>query len=60
MHYFIVCLPQRPNALRDLVNIALNEHADIVRFEYMKKNEREIGPASVGIESNSYNEYEKL
>ena len=59
-HYFIVRFPQRPNALRDFVNHVLNEHVDIVRFEYMKKNERETGPALVGIELDSYSEYEKL
>lgn len=59
-HYFIVRFPQRSNALRDFVNQILNEHVDIVRFEYMKKNERETGPALVGIELDSYAEYEKL
>jgi len=59
-HYFIVRFPQRSNALRDFVNEVLNEHVDIVRFEYMKKNERETGPALVGIELDSYTEYEKL
>ncbi|MGM5629390.1 threonine ammonia-lyase IlvA [Apibacter raozihei] len=59
-HYFIVRFPQRPSALRDFVNQVLNEHVDIVRFEYMKKNERETGPALVGIELDSYLEYEKL
>lgn len=59
-HYFIVRFPQRPNALRDFVNKVLDEHVDIVRFEYMKKNEREAGPALVGIELDSYNEYKKL
>lgn len=59
-HYFIVRFPQRSNALRDFVNQVLNEHVDIVRFEYMKKNERETGPALVGIELDSYGEYEKL
>lgn len=59
-HYFIVSFPQRPHALRDFVNDVLNEHVDIVRFEYMKKNERETGPALVGIELDSYTEYENL
>lgn len=59
-HYFIVRFPQRPNALRDFVTQVVNEHVDIVRFEYMKKNERETGPALVGVELDSYTEYEKL
>ena len=42
------------------MNRVLGEHDDIVRFEYMKKNDRESGPALVGIEVDSREEYEKL
>ena len=59
-HYFIIRFPQRPNALRDFVNIVLGENDDIVRFEYMKKNEKENGPALVGIELNSIKDYDGL
>lgn len=59
-HYFMVSLPQRANALRDFINNVMNEHVDIVRFEYMKKNERETGPVLIGIELDNYSEYEKL
>ena len=59
-HYFMVSLPQRPNALRDFINNVINEHVDIVRFEYMKKNERETGPVLLGIELDNYAEYKKL
>lgn len=59
-YYFIVDFPQRTNTLRDFVNEVLGEHDDIVRFEYMKKNDRESGPALVGIEVDSREEYEKL
>jgi threonine dehydratase len=59
-HYFIVRFPQRPNALKDFVNEVLSEHVDIVRFEYMKKNDKENGPALVGIELDCIDEYDKL
>lgn len=59
-HYFIIRFPQRPNALRDFVNKVLGENDDIVRFEYMKKNEKESGPALVGIELNSIRDYDGL
>lgn len=59
-HYFIIRFPQRTNALRDFVNQVLNENVDIVRFEYMKKNDKENGPALVGIELDSTEEYDKL
>lgn len=59
-HYFIVRFPQRPAALKDFVNQVLSEHVDVVRFEYMKKNDREHGPALLCVELDSINEYDKL
>jgi threonine dehydratase len=49
-HYFIVDFPQRPGALRLFLDDCLGSGDDIVLFEYMKKNDREFGPALVGIE----------
>ena len=49
-HYFLVTFPQEPGALRHFLEDALIESADIVVFEYVKKNNRETGPALVGIE----------
>jgi threonine dehydratase len=46
--------------LKDFVNKVLGPHDDIVRFEYMKKNEKESGPALVGIELNSREDYDAL
>ncbi|MDD3063532.1 MAG: threonine ammonia-lyase [Massilibacteroides sp.] len=59
-HYFIIRFTQRPSALKDFVNKVLGPHDDIVRFEYMKKNEKENGPALVGIELNSREDYDAL
>ncbi len=59
-HYFIIRFTQRPSALKDFVNKVLGPHDDIVRFEYMKKNEKESGPALVGIELNSREDYDAL
>ncbi|WP_165021366.1 threonine ammonia-lyase [Dysgonomonas sp. ZJ279] len=59
-HYFIIRFAQRPNALKDFVNKVLGDSDDIVRFEYMKKNEKESGPTLVGIELDSIDEYEGL
>ncbi|MHC8947409.1 threonine ammonia-lyase IlvA [Sphingobacterium hungaricum] len=52
-HYFIVRFPQRPGALRLFVNEVLGPKDDITRFEFIKKTERERGPALVGIELNA-------
>ncbi len=59
-HYFIIRFTQRPSALKDFVNKVLGPQDDIVRFEYMKKNEKESGPALVGIELNSREDYDSL
>lgn len=59
-HYFIIRFPQRANALKDFVNKVLGEHDDVVRFEYMKKNEKENGPALVGIELETIDDYNGL
>lgn len=49
-HYFLVTFPQRPGALRSFLDDVLSDGEDIVLFEYTKKNNRETGPALVGIE----------
>jgi len=59
-HYFLIIFPQRAGALREfLVNI-LGERDDITFFEYVKKNNREKGPALVGIEVQSRKDYHSL
>lgn len=59
-HYFLVNFAQRPGALKDFVNNVLTDNEDIVLFEYIKKNNREAGPALVGIELKHRSDYESL
>ncbi|MCS6967890.1 MAG: threonine ammonia-lyase [Cytophagales bacterium] len=59
-HYFIISFPQRSGALREFVVNVLGPTDDIVHFEYTKKNNREQGPALLGIEFNHPSDYEKL
>jgi threonine dehydratase len=59
-HYFIVRFPQRPGALKLFVNEVLGPHDDITRFEFIKKTERENGPALVGIELKDREDYNGL
>src|SRR5690606_9093964 len=59
-HYFIVRFPQRPGALRLFVNEVLGPHDDITRFEFIKKTQRERGPALVGIELRQASDYGAL
>ena len=49
-HYFIVEFAQKPGQLRQFVDRALGPTDDIVRFEYIKKTNKERGAALVGIE----------
>jgi len=49
-HYFMVNFSQRPGALRRFLDEALGPTDDITLFEYTKKNNRENGPALIGIE----------
>lgn len=51
-HYFIVNFSQRPGQLKRLVNDVLSNQEDIVLFEYLKRSNKEKGPALVGIELN--------
>ncbi|APA93883.1 MULTISPECIES: threonine ammonia-lyase IlvA [Myroides] len=59
-HYFIVNFPQRPGALREFVNEVLGKDDDITYFQFSKKNNRERGPAVVGIELANRLDYDHL
>lgn len=59
-HYFLINFPQRAGALREFLEKALGPNDDIARFEYTKKNDKENGPALVGIELTSREDYEPL
>lgn len=49
-HYFLVSFPQEPGALRRFLDEVLGPDDDITLFEYVKRSNREIGPALVGLE----------
>jgi len=49
-HYFLIEFAQKPGQLRSFLNNVLGPQDDIVLFEYIKKNNKEKGPALVGIE----------
>ncbi len=49
-HYFLVNFPQEPGALRRFLDEVLGAEDDITHFEYVKRSNRETGPALVGIE----------
>lgn len=59
-HYFIVRFAQRPGALKEFVNHILGPTDDIVRFEFIQKHNKETGPALIGIEVKSKEDFSGL
>ncbi len=59
-HYFIIQFPQRAGALREFLNNVLGNNDDITHFEYTKKTNRENGPALIGVELKSREDYAPL
>jgi threonine dehydratase len=59
-HYFIVRFAQRPGALKEFVNEILGPTDDIVRFELIQKHNKETGPALIGIEVKSQEDFQRL
>ncbi|MEH7344540.1 threonine ammonia-lyase IlvA [Bacillus sp. JJ1532] len=60
LYYFIVNFPQRAGALREFLDEVLGPNDDITRFEYTKKNNKDNGPALVGIELQNKEDYPGL
>ncbi|ASK67208.1 threonine dehydratase [Brachybacterium avium] len=59
-HYFLVTFPQEPGALRRFLDRVLGPDDDIVLFDYIKRNNREAGPALVGLEIGDREDLEPL
>lgn len=58
-HYFIIDFPQRAGALKEFLNV-LGPNDDIAYFQYIKKSNKEKGPAVVGIELKDKSDYDTL
>ena len=59
-HYFVIEFSQKPGALRLFLDNALGKNDDITLFEYMKKNNKETGPALIGVQLKNKKDYEPL
>lgn len=59
-HYFLINFSQRPGALKEFVNEVLGKDDDITYFQFTKKNNREEGPAVVGIELKCKTDLEEI
>lgn len=51
-HYFVINFYQKPGELRKFVEKILDKHTDIIRFEYIKKTNKNSDTALIGIEVN--------
>ena len=49
-HYFLLEFSQRPGELKLFINNILGPDDDIIRFEYIKKTNRNYGKVLIGIE----------
>ena len=59
-HYFIIEFAQKPGQLKKFLNEALGPTDDISRFEYIKKTNKEKGPALVGVELKNKEDLQPL
>ena len=64
VHYFIINFPQRPGSLKNFVNTILSDNIDIIRFEYLKKSNKNYGSVLLGLQLDKkediYNLLDKL
>ena len=59
-HYFIVSFPQRSGAFLSFIRDNLGPKDDLVLFQYIKKTNKEEGPALIGVEVESKADFEAL
>lgn len=49
-HYFIITFPQKPGIMLSFIRDIIGPTDDLVYFQYIKKTNKEFGPALIGIE----------
>ena len=59
-HYFIVNFPQRPGAILSFIRDIIGPTDELVYIQYIKKTNKEEGPALIGIEVASKDDYHAL
>ncbi|MBE6232880.1 MAG: threonine ammonia-lyase [Bacteroidales bacterium] len=57
-HYFIVNFPQKSGAILSFIQNVIGSSADLVHIQYIKKTNKNFGPALIGIELSSKNDFE--
>ena len=59
-HYFIVNFPQKPGAVLSFIRDIIGPTDDLVYIQYIKKTNKEEGPALIGIEVASKEDFKAL
>ncbi|MBO5419845.1 MAG: threonine ammonia-lyase [Bacteroidales bacterium] len=59
-HYFIITFPQKPGILLSFIRDIISPTDDLVYFQYIKKTNKESGPALIGIELAHKDDLEEL
>ena len=59
-HYFIVNFPQKPGAILSFIRDIIGPTDDLVYIQYIKKTNKEEGPALIGIEVASQEDFKAL
>ena len=59
-HYFIVNFPQKPGAVLSFIRDIIGPTDDLVYIQYIKKTNKEFGPALIGIEVATKDDFKAL
>ena len=59
-HYFIVNFPQKSGAVVSFINNVIGPSDDLVHIQYIKKTNKNSGPALIGIELANKEDFEPL
>jgi threonine dehydratase len=59
-HYFIVTFPQKSGEIVSFINDVIGPKDDLVYIQYIKKTNKNFGPALIGIELSAKEDFEAL
>lgn len=59
-HYFIVNFPQKPGAVLSFIRDVIGPSDDLVYIQYIKKTNKDFGPALIGIELSDKEDFSAL
>jgi len=59
-HYFIINFPQKSGAVVSFINNVIGPSDDLVHIQYIKKTNKNFGPALIGIELAAKEDFEPL